>query len=212
MFRVPRAAAATAARLNAARSTAFTLIELITVIGIMALMMVIAIPAFQSVTKSSAVGIGAGHLVKTLALARAKAVTTRSRVRVVFADGANNAAIALPQAAYGVLISTNQDDSGYPASVWVYLDRWQTIPKGAFLTNLTVLSTYSVPFPSNSTFTANMRGIEFNSAGAVTSGSDLSILVMEGALLPNGSYTRIRVQNVVTSYVYAATGRAKVRR
>lgn len=192
-------------------SRGFTLIELITVIGIMALMMVIAIPAFQSATKGSAVGIGAGHLVNTLALARAKAVTGRTHVRVVFSDAAYTNATIIPKVSYAVLIWTNQE-SDVNAN-WIYLDRWQSLPKGAYFSTLpAALGSATTPFPSNQSAGVTLSGVEFNSAGALASsaGSDVFIVVREGVVKPDGSVFGARSENTTSNCIYAATGRAKV--
>jgi len=131
-------------------------------------MIVIAVPAFQSVTKSSAVGIGAGHLVNTLALARAKAVTTRSHVRVIFSTGANTNAIALPcrvtRCCSGRIRIWIRPSTGSTSTVG------RPLPKGAYFSGFSGLSTCTVPFPSNQNVGVSMSGIEFNSAGAVASG------------------------------------------
>lgn len=197
------------------RCPGFTLIELITVIGIMALMTVIAIPAFQSATKGSAVGIGAGHLVNTLTLARAKAVTSRSHVRVVFADGANTNATVFPKVSYALLMWTNQDLDpvldNVPAN-WVYLDRWQSLPKGAFFSTLPSNLPTDTPFPSNRTTGVTLAGFQFNSAGALagSAGNDVFIAVQEGVVKPDGSVFTKQSANTTSNRIYAATGRAKV--
>ncbi|MCC7519029.1 MAG: GspH/FimT family pseudopilin [Verrucomicrobiae bacterium] len=196
---------------DAARSAAFTLIELIAVIGIMALMMVIAIPSFQSLTKSSAVGIASGQLVNALNLARSQAVTTRSRVRVVFPDNPYTNAMVLPKQSFAILQCTNHDD--FSTANWVYLDRWHILPKGAYFSNLNALPAGTgVPFPTNGSPTAaNMAILEFNAAGTLTSGSDCSVVVQEGTI-QEGTPVAVRAENCMTGLVYAATGRAKVLR
>ncbi|MFZ4695511.1 MAG: pilus assembly FimT family protein [Verrucomicrobiia bacterium] len=218
-FRVSRAAAAGATRLNVARSTAFTLIELITVIGIMALMIVIAVPAFQSVTKSSAVGIGAGQLVNTLMLARSKAVASRTHVRVIFASESATNALYPNATAYAVLQLTNRENSASLVN-WIYLDRWQILPKGAFFSGFvspasTSLSLVNIPFPANTNVassTINARVIEFNSAGALTSSVDANVAVQEGVILPNGTAGSRNTANTNTVVVQWITGRAKILR
>lgn len=200
---------------RAARRAAFTLIELVIVIGIMALMMVLAVPAFQSVTKSSAVGIGASHLVNVLTLARTKAITGRTHVRVVFADGSHTNATIFPKVSYAVLMWTNQnldplvDDT---ASSWIYLDRWQSLPKGAYFSTLPSSLSATTPFPSNLNTGVSLAGLQFNSAGALVSGSDESAVVREGVVMPNGTVTASSSANTNAVVISYATGRAKVNR
>ncbi len=198
---------------RARESSAFTLIELIIVIGIIGLMMGIAVPAFNSATRGNAVTAGASQLVNTLMMARAKAVTSRSHVRMVFADGANTNLVAGGKVSYAVLLLTNQI-SDVPAN-WIYLDRWQNLPKGAYFTNLTVnLPTLptQVPFPTNGGSSVSLSGLEFKSSGSLTSLNDLYILVQEGTLLPNGTIGNIKASNTISNRIFSVTGVAKVLR
>jgi prepilin-type N-terminal cleavage/methylation domain-containing protein len=64
----------------------FTITELLVVIGIMGLLMMIGIPAFQSASRGSKLRTAVFQLNSTLSLARQNAITSRQTVLVLFPD------------------------------------------------------------------------------------------------------------------------------
>lgn len=81
---------------EAGRTRAFTLIELITVMGIMVILMGVAVPSFNKIMKGNAQGQGANMVTAYLASARATALNSRRPTAVVFyTDKLNPAQIAI---------------------------------------------------------------------------------------------------------------------
>ncbi len=196
--------------------------------AIMGLMIGLAVPAFNSATRGNAVTTGASQLVNTLMLTRAKAITSRTHVRIIFADTSTNTTANVStspmygKTAYAVLMCTNVNfvQAGESASTvpcWIYLDRWQQLPKGAFLPSylLTSLSsTQYMPFPTNGPVypSTAMPYIEFKSTGALTSPTDLYIATQEGTLLPSGTIGNIHAANTLSNQIFSITDVAKVLR
>jgi prepilin-type N-terminal cleavage/methylation domain-containing protein len=124
---------------------AFTLIELILVISIIAALMVISLPAIKGISQSHTVQSASQQLIDDLALARQHAMNNRSVVHVVFAPPemttwTYNASPDLAQrlmtgiyASYALYAErTVGDQPGQPHPR--YLTKWKSLPKGVFIT------------------------------------------------------------------------------
>jgi prepilin-type N-terminal cleavage/methylation domain-containing protein len=183
-------------------SQGFTLIELITVIGIMAVMMVIAIPSMNA-SRASAVSAGANEITSTMMFARAKAITQRSQVRVVFWNGLYTTNNIIPNVSYAILLLN--------AGSWEYVTNWRHLPKGAYFSTLPGALPSPFPFPVGGFNIANIPSVQFRSTGALISG-DISIAVSEGTALADGSVVNKKPANTLTNQVFSMTGRSKVLR
>jgi Tfp pilus assembly protein FimT len=70
----------------------FSLIELLLVVGIMALLMGISLPAFSKMVRGSGTKLTTRNIVAKVNAARSYAITTRSNVAILFpSDGVSNA-------------------------------------------------------------------------------------------------------------------------
>lgn len=199
-------------------SHAFTIVELILVVSIIVLMMAISVPTLAPLLRGNAVSSGSSQLANTLNLARAKAITSRSHVRVIFSEimlsppDATNSYV-LAKNSYSVLILTNQP-STTPAN-WVYIQRWQSLPKGAhFPALLAALPTLNNnPFPTNyisGGTSYSLPGIEFKSTGGLANpSSTVSMDLIEGTVI-NGSVVNSNSVNKMTVTVDNLLGKAKV--
>ena len=197
-------------RASSFKRRAFTLIELLVVMAIVAIMIGIAVPAMNSLGRANAVSSGSNQLANTLMLARAKAITDRTHVRVVFSENANTNKMVYGKISYAVLSWTNKTADA--AASWIYLDRWQHMPQGAFfITNSSFTFPTTVPFPTNSASGVTMPCIEFKSTGAPTSSSYIDIAIQEGIVV-DGVIRNSMASNTLTNRIYAFTGRVKVLR
>lgn len=152
----------------------FTLIELLAVVTIMAIILVAAIPIFQSMGKRD-LGVTAAQLRTTLRLARQYAVTQRQDVFVVFpdnrADCSTNDVDKLLRS-YAVIM-TNALSGGYE-----YITDWKFFPQGVYFDDTDspgvntgsvfkagVVTPFPLPFPVSSGQVRSMPHICFRPNG-----------------------------------------------
>lgn len=128
---------------------AFTLVELLTVIAIVAVITALAIPSLRSF-QSTALQTAARQLSNTLQLARQYAINSRTQVRVCLAvENTSGTTLRddLVCRAYTVCRRTN-DANGNLAG-WIPLDDWTFLPEGVVLSehNTSGYSTITLPDP-----------------------------------------------------------------
>lgn len=169
------------------RSQGFTLIELLVVMGIMALMIGLAIPAIQGMTKSSGMQSATMQMRSTLTFARQWAITHRDTTYVLFStDDATGGPRLRGYNIYSVK-ETN------------WLREWMTLPAGLVFEDGGVNSTNNVlaswPTKNNEiTVPVNskvMRGFRFRPDGSTMGLEDIytrpTVYLSEAAFAEDGS-------------------------
>ncbi len=176
----------------------FTLVELLTVMAIIALMVAIAGPSMKMM-RGNAVKSGSSQFASTLSLARARALTDRTHVRIVFAEPPDTNYAAQPYTTYAVLVQTNRTSNA--AASWVYVSGWNSLPPGAYFSvaSLSALNNSSpVPFPTNSgNPTTSIPCIELKATGVPTTA--VSMNVTEGTVLVLGGSVAIVNSNAANT-------------
>ena len=104
----------------------FTLVEMISVLVIMAIVLSIAIPAVTSLSKANAMNSAAREVSNLLSLARQYAITHRTYARVVFPYSATGNPPDPWYRSYAVI--TNQDTA--VSLGWRYVTKWEHLPDG----------------------------------------------------------------------------------
>ena len=120
---------------------AFTLVEIIVVIGIMALLMAVAMPAFSSMMKGAGVEGAARNICQTLKLARSFAINNREYVAVLMPQSKKGngpyPAISsdFPSDFYDrsyrvCLVTYDSGTSTFSFKRWITGEKWEYLPKG----------------------------------------------------------------------------------
>jgi len=173
------------------RHAAFTLLELLVVIGIISILLVAIIPAVTSLSKSSGRKGAISNLLGAIEQARAEAIKTGQATYVVFATFTAASQTTLDRYNYKSL-AIFEDDPANPGTP-KQLTKWQTLPTGVTIrskagssesiTNLANTSTMFTFTPESST-TASFYYIKFNANGEVEAPpsppSNVTLAVFEG--------------------------------
>ncbi|MDD2709380.1 MAG: hypothetical protein PHV34_15445 [Verrucomicrobiae bacterium] len=182
------------------KRSAFSILELMTVMGIMFVLMAIAVPVLN--VKSNSVRRGASQVANILLLARAKAVTTRNHTRVVFFT--NDCGRVDGWVSYAVLMSTNRTSD--EAQSWVYLDNCQHLPKGSFFALLPGQQA-DMPCPDNISASMMLPCVEFTPTGSACEPCDIKI--QEGVVRESLVIQR-NTNNTLVVRIDEIIGKAKI--
>jgi hypothetical protein len=153
----------------------FTLIEIVTVLGLMAILLFIALPAFEKLAKGHGVELAARNLTSKLGQARGYAITSREYVALLMptADTTNaSGSLVLPDHAfkgYKLCVvssvptsSTRTSTLGIPPTPvtttvntftfkrWLPSEKWEFLPNGTSINHIISGSAHAVGTDSNS--------------------------------------------------------------
>jgi hypothetical protein len=138
----------------------FTLTEILMVLGLMAILLFIALPAFEKLAKGHGVELAARNLTSKLGQARGYAITTREYVALLMPTAISTTpAIAgttpgLPEYAfkgYKLCVVTAGSTSPFIFKRWIPTEKWEFLPTGTAINHINDISPHTAGSDSNST-------------------------------------------------------------
>jgi type II secretory pathway pseudopilin PulG len=113
----------------------FTLVEILVVMGLMAILLFIALPSFEKLVKGSGVEIAARNLSSKLGAARGYAINNRRYVAVLMPD-ANLPNDYLFRSYRLCIVSTSGTANVFNFSRWIPSENWGFLPTGAAICHI----------------------------------------------------------------------------
>jgi len=192
---------------------AFTLVELLAVIGIMGLLAAVGVPALKGLTGSGGRKQALSQLMGALEIARNTAISTGTNAAVIFPDSTFASGDAYKYRSMAV-VAWNATNSATPATM---VGSWIVLPQGvAFFPNS--LKTANLPTATNisvriltTPITASFPGVVFQSDGGLS--EDLSpkptngIAFFEGTVTGTTTTPTSKMTNFETVRLTRYTGR-----
>ncbi len=206
-------------------TTAFTLIEMLTVIVIVGIILAVGIPALTSLMKSGGMNAATRQVANSLTLARQYAITKRTNVRVVFpySDTTGGGTNLAPLYQSYTVVAINGTTPNY-------ISKWEHLPLGTVFMDINAgvgsppcldnLGTANFPFPTNTNAalgpgnSATLAFIEFRPTGAARNPGAFTITEghVSGVKVTPTSKSGSTLANVVTVSVDNVVGRIQVTR
>ncbi len=111
----------------------FTLVEILMVLGLMAILLFIALPAFEKLAKGSGVELAARNLTSKLGQARGYAITSREYVAVLMPTNTT-----LPEHAFKgyKLCVVSGTTSPFTFKRWIPSEKWEFTPNGTAINHI----------------------------------------------------------------------------
>jgi prepilin-type N-terminal cleavage/methylation domain-containing protein len=217
------------------RTNGFTLVEMLTVLVIVAVLIGLAVPAVTNLMSSGGVSGASREVANTIGLARQYAITHRTYARVVFPYSLTTSQPDMWYRTYAVM--TNRSNSASATTLWTYLTKWEYLPLGAVFLDVAHATS---PSPNGALNDGNslsqdpipgglggqLAYIEFGPTGVAsgvpansssTTPSTLAITegftTVNGTMTPTASKTNVNMlANLTTINVDTLVGRVQVTR
>ena len=179
-------------------AAAFSLVELLAVVGIIAILSVAAVPVMRGLGGSQSSRATAQILISALEQARTAAILSGTDAYIVFPAGnfPNTNYLLRSYAIIRPKVTNNgvaQDDFlTNQTAAWILLSKWERLPgdllfsanRLSFLTNLSVTN---LTVPGSTDWTGNLRGIGFTPSGGLSDGTGTNgLLFASSAKVTNG--------------------------
>jgi prepilin-type N-terminal cleavage/methylation domain-containing protein len=199
---------------------AFTLVEILVVIGVIAILLVAVIPAVNSISKSSGRKASAGALLGAIEQARSQAIKDGQPTYLVFPTFASGTQATLDRYNYESY-AIFEDDAANPNTP-KQITPWKTLPSGISLransgsgqevTNLPDLAsvvTKIPPFTIDTTVTPLFYCIKFNTDGGMDNpATNFTLAVFEGYVNGGSEVPTANPIVIETITIAHLTGRA----
>ena len=203
------------------RRAAFTLVELLAVVGIMGLLAAVAVPALKGLTGSGGRKQALSQVMGALEIARNTAISIGTNTAVIFPD----LNFGSQPYRYRSMAVISWDTTNSTNGTNSMLGSWITLPQGVVLHDtqinqlpaLTNTTALRIPPSTTPTDTMNLRAIVFQSDGGIADDyykneiCDNGISFYEGAVVSNfttTTNTSKQTNNAETIKINRYTGRA----
>lgn len=193
--------------------SAFTLVELMAVVGIMGLLAAVAVPALKGLTGSGGRKLALNQVLSAMEIARNNAISSGTNAAVIFPDSSFSEGDAYKYRSMAVITW-----NGTNAATNTMSGSWITLPQGiAFvpnaIANLSTLTNVSVRILATSKTLPSVKGIVFQSDGALAESYYNTSLTTKGVSYFEGtvsgtSPTPSITNKVETIRITRYTGRA----
>lgn len=158
-------------KVRSAFNRVFTLIELLLVVGLMALLMGIALPAFSKMAKGGGVTIASRNLSAKINAARSYAAAKRVYTAVVFPINdnvtTNNIPASLRCSYYRVALVSRSGSTNTFVN-WVDGENWEKMPSGTFFNGQTSPTTLAAAGSATISNADTVLGCDFQDVGNAT--------------------------------------------
>ena len=194
------------------RPAAFTLVELLAVVGIMGLLAAVAVPALKGLTGSGGRKQALSQVMGALEIARNTAISTGTNAAVIFPDSSFASGDAYKYRSMAV-VAWNATNSATPATM---VGSWIVLPQGIALFPRSISA---LPQSTNvsvriltTTTSGTFQGIRFQSDGALDEGQSPlptnGIAFFEGTVIDTKTNPTSKMTNFETVRLTRYTGRA----
>ena len=192
---------------------AFTLVELLAVVGIMGLLAAVAVPALKGLTGSGGRKQALSQVMGALEIARNTAISTGTNAAVIFPDSTFASGDAYKYRAMAV-VSWNATNSNAPATM---VGSWIVLPQGISLfpnsiSDLPQAPNVSIRILTTSNAARTYRGIIFQSDGGLDESQSPmptnGIAYFEGTVTDTTTNSTSKMTNFETVRITRYTGRA----
>jgi prepilin-type N-terminal cleavage/methylation domain-containing protein len=207
-------------------ASAFTLVEMLAVLGIIGIMLGLSLPALMSLSNQAGRKAAVDLLLNTFEQTRVQALQTGQRTHIVFADQSVPLA-EMQYRAFAILQDkTDEEKAANPSdtSPYKFLTKWEYLPKGiSFKYESQSLvgtgTSYTLAVPKSPLFGGGgLPALTFNSTGAIEQPNNyLRVFIYEGFFSPSPARDNFtRRQTDMTSMLYEQisfsrfTGRAQL--
>ena len=193
--------------------SAFTLVELMAVVGIMGLLAAVAVPALKGLTGSGGRKMALNQVLSALEIARNNAISSGANAAVIFPNSSFKEGEAYKYRSMAVINwnPTNASNNTMSGS-------WITLPQGISfvpnsIANLSTLTNISVRILTKTTNLSSVQGIVFQSDGALAENYYKTTLTSQGVSYFEGTVSGTSPTSSITNKVETVrltryTGRA----
>jgi prepilin-type N-terminal cleavage/methylation domain-containing protein len=171
---------------SALRTSPFTLVEILVVLVVIAILMLIGMPAFEKIAKGQGAELAAREMVGKLKAVRAYSVSNRKHVALIMPMKdypASGAPAEMMNRSYRAAI-VQKNGNKWDYQYWVPNEKWNHLPTGTAFLEIDdddgVNESSGKLSPQNNTFTM-VDKVDFSDAGGNSAVNDVAAIIYRGS-------------------------------